>query len=370
MIKVLILNDVLTKGGKERRIVELLKYCKEYYHVNFEIIFMHDGIDFPEIYETNYPIHIIHWKNQSIRQSFRKINAITKAFQPDIIHSWASMTDIVAVVLKYLHKKKFVSSMIAEVLPFRSYNNKDYLRSKISFKVADIITSNTKAGILSYKAPLSKSICIYNGFNYERLNDLEDPLILKKEMGIENKVVIGMVAVFHPRKDYETVIISAKSLLKKYPEKFAFLLIGKGPDLDRMIQLAGDYAGKDIIFTGLINNVEKYINTFNLGILCTNISIHGEGISNSIMECMAMAKPVIATEGGGTREIVEQGKTGFLIPTNSPEALEDKIIYMMDYPEKAKEMGECGKDKIKESFSIESMCSTFYNIYGNLVKAE
>jgi len=370
MIKVLILNDVLTKGGKERRIVELLRYCKQYYPVNFEIIFMHDGIDFPEIYETKYPIHIIHWKNQSVTQSLRKINIITKAFQPDIIHSWSSMTDIVAVVLKYLHKKKFVSSMIAEVLPFRSYKNKDYLRAKISFRVADIITSNTKAGILSYKAPLSKSICIYNGFNYERLNDLEDPFILKKEMGIDKKFVIGMVAVFHPRKDYETVIISAKSLLKKYPEKFAFLLIGKGPNLSKMIQLAGDDAGKNIIFTGLINNVEKYINAFDLGVLCTNSSIHGEGISNSIMECMAMAKPIIATEGGGTAEIVEQGRTGFLISTNSSEMLEEKIIYMVDHPEIAKKMGDCGKDKIKESFSIESMCNRFYNIYSNLVKTE
>ncbi len=368
MIKVLLLNDVLTKGGKERRIVELLKYCKQHYNISFEIIFMHDGVDFPDIYETNYPIHIIHWSGQSVKESFKKINLITKKFQPDIIHSWASMTDIVAVVLKFIHKKKFVSSMIAEALPFRSYKNKDYLRSKISFAVADVITSNTKAGILSYKAPASKSICIYNGFNYNRLKDLEDAAGLIKGMAVENKYIIGMVAAFAPRKDYETVIMVARSLLKKYPGKFAFVLIGKGPDLEKMKLLAGEYAGNGIVFTGLIDSVERYINIFNLGVLCTNTSIHGEGISNSIMECMALAKPVIATSGGGTAEIVTDGETGFLIPPNSRDALEEKIVYMADYPDKAREMGEKAKERIKKDFSIEAMCESFHDIYVRMSK--
>ena len=55
-----------------------------------------------------------------------------------------------------------------------------------------------------------------------------------------------------------------------------------------------------IIFLGKIANVENIINIFDIGILITNSKVHGEGVSNSIIEYMALGKPVIATRGGGT----------------------------------------------------------------------
>ena len=368
MIKVLILNDVLTKGGKERRIVELLKYCKQHFDVDFEIIFMHDGVDFPDVYDTGYPIHIIKWSNKKARQGFKEILRISRAFQPDIIHSWSSMTDMVGVLLKLYLKKSFVSSMVAVTLPFRSYKDKDYFRSKIAFPFADVITGNTEAGLRSYKAPVAKSVCIYNGFNYDRVSGLGSPELLKEELGLKGKFIVGMVAAFAPRKDYATLITAAKSLLQQYPEKFGFILIGRGPTKKEMMALAGHHVQKEIVFTGLINSVERYINAFDVGVLCSNSSIHGEGISNSIMEYMALAKPVIATEGGGTAEIVLNLQTGFLVPFKNPVVLEEKIVHIMNNPEVANKMGLSGQERIKEHFTIEAMCSSFYDIYKRLAK--
>ena len=367
MIKVLILNDILIKGGKERRIVELLKYCKQHFDISFEIIFMYENVDFPEIYDTQYPIHIINWSNKNKIEGLKKIFAITKSFKPDILHSWSSMTDIISIFLKLYTRKKFISSMIAETIPLSSYKNKDYLRSKISFKFANSVTSNTKAGLLSYKAPISKSICIYNGFNYDRVKNLEDPELLRLKLGVQNKFIVGMVAAFAQRKDFETVILAAKSILKKQPEKIVFLLIGAGPLLNNMISLAAENAHKEIIFTGMINNVEEYINILDIGILCTNSSIHGEGISNSILEYMALGKPVIATKGGGTGEIVLNFKTGYLIPAKNPGLLEEKIIAIINQPHQANTMGLLGRQRIKEYFTIESMCNSFYNLYIKLL---
>lgn len=366
MIKVLILNDALIKGGKERRIVELLKYSKQHFNISFEIIFMFKNVDFPEIYDTQFPIHIINWSNKKFNEGFKKILEITKSFEPDIIHSWSSMTDIVSIVLKLYTKKSFISSMIAEVIPSKSYKNKDYLRSKISFKFADFITSNTEAGLLSYNAPVKKSVCIYNGFNYERIKHLENTEVLKHKLCLQNKFIVGMVAAFAIRKDFETVIEAAISILKKKPGKIVFLLIGSGPLLEHIISLAGEHAQKDIIFTGMINNVEEYINIFNVGILCTNSSLHGEGISNSIMEYMALAKPVIATEGGGTGEIVLDLKTGYLIPNKDSAILEEKIIEIINNPAQATRMGLLGRERIKKYFTIDSMCKNFYDLYMKL----
>lgn len=365
MIKVLLLNDTMIKGGKERRIVELLKYSKQHFDITFELVFMHKAIEYPEVTDIGYPIHILNWSNKSFFKSYKKLLTITQNFNPDIIHSWSSMTDMVAVLLKLQTKKTFISSMIANAPAVQLLKDKDYLRSKLAFKFANIITSNTKAGLKSFNAPAYKSISIYNGFNYDRINANYDNTTLKVQLGIKNKFVIGMVAAFEPRKDYTSVITAAKILAQKYPNDIAFILIGGGTDLNTMKELAGTYLQKQIIFTDKINNVEEYISIFNIGLLCTNSDVHGEGISNSILECMALGKPVIATTGGGTAEIVNQNITGYLIPPKNPEALANKISELFLNQQQLVNVGIQAKKSIETNFSIQKMCNTFYGLYTN-----
>ena len=367
MIKVLILNDELTRGGKERRIAELVKYCKLHYEIIFEIVVIHDKIEYEDIYETGYKIHTLKWAENKTIDSFKRLFAIAKSFNPDIIHSWSSMTDVIGVSLKMYTHKKLISSMIARVIPYRSLKDKDYRRALYTFPFIDFITSNTKAGLERYHAPKRKSSCIYNGFNFERSNNLQKADILKKQHNLENKFVVGMVAAFAERKDQETFISAALSLLKKYPGKIAFVLIGYGANEEERRKQSGEHFQTDIIFTGMCNFVEEYINIFNVGVLCTNSKFHGEGISNAILEYMAMGKPVIASEGGGTKEIVDDTINGLLIKPKQPELLEEKIIYLMNNPEKARDMGLQGQLKIRQHFSIEAMCSGFIKLYEKLI---
>ncbi|MEO7522688.1 MAG: glycosyltransferase family 4 protein, partial [Ferruginibacter sp.] len=230
----------------------------------------------------------------------------------------------------------------------------------------DFITSNTKAGIGRYHAPRSKSLCIYNGFDFDRIKNLNKADQLRKQHNLENKFVVGMVAAFFERKDQETFISAALSLLEKMPGKIAFIMAGYGPFEEARREQAGDHLQKDIIFTGMCSFVEEYINIFDIGVLCTNSSFHGEGVSNSILEYMALAKPVIATDGLGTREIVDDNLTGFLIEPKKPLQLEDRIIYIMNNQVEAAEMGIRGRQKIHEHFSISAMCSGFIKIYEKL----
>ncbi|MEP7108285.1 MAG: glycosyltransferase [Ferruginibacter sp.] len=367
MIKVLILNDQLTRGGKERRIVELVKYCKQHFSVTFEIIIMHDKIEYEEIYETGYKLHALKWSENKTTENIKRVLAIVKSFNPDVIHSWSSMTDVIGIFLKLYTGKKLISSMIARVIPYRSLRDKDYRRALYTFPFTDFITSNTKAGIERYHAPKSKSICIYNGFNFERSKNLHRSEILRKQHNLENKFVVGMVAAFAERKDHETFIAAALSLLKKFPGKIAFILVGYGDIEEPRRKQSGEHLQKDIIFTGQCDFVEEYINIFDVGVLCTNSSFHGEGISNAILEYMAIAKPVIATDGGGTREIVIANVTGFLIKPKQPILLEDKIIHIMNNRDEARVMGLKGQQRIKEHFSIEGMCHSFINVYEKLL---
>ena len=96
-----------------------------------------------------------------------------------------------------------------------------------------------------------------------------------------------------------------------------FLVIGNGINLEKCRMKARGH--EKIKFLGFQNDIESIVNVFNAGVLLTNQDVHGEGISNSIMEYMALGKPVIATDGGGTKELIVDGKTGFLVQPKSPD---------------------------------------------------
>jgi glycosyltransferase involved in cell wall biosynthesis len=365
--RILILNDQLTRGGKERRIVELVRYCQQRYtNVIFELVIIHSHVEYDEVYDTGYKVHLLYWAKNGALSSMKKIFRITKEFKPDIIHSWSSMTDVIALLLKAYTGKKFFTSTIARTLPRKTLLDKDYRRSLIVFHFANAITSNTEAGIDSYGAPRIKSTCIYNGFNFERINNLHRASEIIQQHQLDGKCVVGNVSGFFPRKDHETFIKAAISLIEKYPGRFVFILIGYGPLQEDRMKQAGKYFGKEIIFTGICNEVEEYVNVFDIGVLCTNGDVHGEGISNSIMEYMALGKPVVATEGGGTNEIVIDTITGFLAKNKNAADLEQKILYLADHPEEAKLMGAKGRARVERYFSIEAMCKSFMHIYHEL----
>ena len=118
-------------------------------------------------------------------------------------------------------------------------------------------------------------------------------------------------------------------------------------------------------FWGRRKDVEKIVNSLSIGVLAT----FTEGISNSIMEYMVMAKPVVATACSGSSELVLDGETGFLVPPGDPAALADRITYLLDHPDEARRMGQAGKKHIEEHFSLKTMVDKTVEIYEQAIQS-
>jgi glycosyltransferase involved in cell wall biosynthesis len=96
------------------------------------------------------------------------------------------------------------------------------------------------------------------------------------------------------------------------------------------------------------------------------LSTFTEGISNSILEYMALGKPVVATTGGGTLEIVDDNKTGFLIGPVDPIEFSEKIELLLNNDTLRTAMGEAGKNRVHANFSIDRMVQQFVLNYEKL----
>ena len=85
------------------------------------------------------------------------------------------------------------------------------------------------------------------------------------------------------------------------------------------------------------------------------------------MEYMALRKPSIVTDGGGIRELMEDEKTGFIIPPKSEIKLAEKINYLLDNKEVAKKMGDESRKIIIEKFSLDNSLKILMNLFNSLI---
>ncbi|NJO89887.1 MAG: hypothetical protein HC831_13775 [Chloroflexia bacterium] len=170
-------------------------------------------------------IHIIERKPKKDPRVFLKIIKICRNFKPDIIHTWGSMPTIYAIPAKILLKIKLINGMIINA-PIK-LPAKMKIRALITFLFSDIIISNSNAGIRIYKPPLNKTLCIHNGFNFNRLNKLVDTEDIRLKFGITTTFIVGMVGRFEKDKDFGSFILSGIETLK-IRKDITFIAVGGG----------------------------------------------------------------------------------------------------------------------------------------------
>ena len=361
---ILFAADNIGGGGKERRMLELIKSLSKDTGYKIILVSISDmGVGYDYIYD--FPITIIESERNfkyTLKPFFVLSDAIKK-YKPDIVHAWGSMSSFYLLPLLLFRKFKFINGIIADAPVHIPWHHKNYIRGKITYFFSDVVLSNSLAGIKSYGAPIEKTYCIYNGIDMARFQNLPNPQELKKELGIEKfRFVAGMVGAFHDRKDYITFTEAANTLVKEHKD-MCFLLIGEGKNQRSIEAMVPDEAKENIRFLGRRSDVEALIQTMDVGVLCTNSDLHGEGVSNSLIEYMSLQKPVIATEGGGTNEVIVDSQNGFLIKNKDADMLVEKLLYLHDNPAISKKMGEKALDTIHEKFMLGRMTEEFIAVY-------
>lgn len=368
-MKILFLVDAVTAGGKERRMIELFKGLIAAGGYDITLISFTGGVQYP--YLLQMPLKFIELPRSTKKDLsiFRKLYKLVKQIKPDIIHSWGGMSSIYLLPSLMLYRRaKFVNGIIADAPEKVTIKNLQYLSGRLTFPFSDAIISNSFAGIISYKSPKKRSHVIYNGMDFSRFANLasKDEILQKLSLKTDD-FIIGMIAAFEERKDHETIIRAAADL-QDTSNKIKFLLLGDGQLRAPMEELARELNAENILFAGRVTDVENYIQVFNIGVLTTNNTVHGEGISNALIECMAMGKPIIGTSGGGTNELIEDGINGYLIEPKNPNILAEKARYLFHNETIAVKMGLDGKKIAMEKFTVDRMTRDFIDLYQTLVQ--
>ena len=354
-MKVLFFIESLYPGGKERRLVELIKGLSKSNEIEMELVLMKENIHYTDINETGIKIHYLVRKYLKKDPSiFFKFYKITKSFKPDIIHVWGNMVAIYAIPAKLFLKIPMVNNQITSA---PKQVTSSFLGHTLPFKFSDIIVANSYAGLKSFNAPKNKSKVIYNGFNFGRIDNVINKEIIREKFDIKTKFVIGMVASFTEKKDYESYLKMAKLVLKTQNDT-TFLCIGSGDDSKYKAMVAQEHYD-NIKFLGKQKEVENIMNICDIGVLAT----FTEGISNSVLEFMALKKPVVVSGEGGCSELILNNENGYLLEIGDYKKMSDLILELLNDDSKRSNFGEISNKIVKEKFNILKMTQDFNELY-------
>ena len=237
--------------------------------------------------------------------------------------------------------------------------------SRLIYERADVVTSlypEARQLQVQLGCPESKTLVVPNGIDTERLKNLPGKTPEEQEM-----IHVGAVLRVTQIKDVKTLLYAFADAKKQVPNLKLWVMgsMSEEPEYAReCVELAESLAGGGIVFTGNVD-IREYLGRMDLTIL-TSIS---EGQPLTVLESYAAKKPVIATDVGDCRGLIYgEGRDGFgaagiLTHIMDQEEIAAAIVELALHPEKRREMGERGYQRVRASHELAEMRNTYRAIY-------
>ncbi|MBA3877576.1 MAG: hypothetical protein C0498_11720 [Anaerolinea sp.] len=208
---------------------------------------------------------------------------------------------------------------------------------------------------------------IYNGVDLERYDHQEPCCTLREEYGLPAEgPMVGVVARLEAEKGHPTLLDAWPHVLAELPDA-TLLVVGEG-SRHEALQAQAEALGisRSVVFTGRRDDVPAVTAALDVAVLPS----YREAQGLTILEAMALSRPVVASNVGGIPEMIEDGRTGLLVPPHDPGALATAISRLLrDHP-LADTLARAGHDLVHERFCVELMARAVETIYDEAVLAE
>ncbi|MDB6112897.1 MAG: glycosyl transferase group 1 [Pedosphaera sp.] len=314
------------------------------------------------------PIHP--WKDCL---AWRRLVQIFRAQPPRIVHTHSGKAGVlgrfaaaragVPVIVHTIHGPSFGAFQgPAANFIFRSAERRAAAITSHFVTVADAMRDQYLAAGIGRPQLFTR---VFSGFPLEPFLSATNDPALRARWGIgPEDIVIGKIGRLFKLKGHEDLFRIAPALLKHHP-KLKFLLVGDGPwrhRFEQHVQALG--LEKHFIFTGLVPPAEvpRLIGIMDL---VAHLSLR-EGLPRALPQALAVARPVVAYDCDGAREVCLDGKTGFLIPPGDLASLTTALDRLAGDASLREQLGRQGRQFVTERFPVERMVDDLYALYMKL----
>lgn len=248
---------------------------------------------------------------------------------------------------------------------------KERIRKKLLNKVIDktiTVSNSVRTALVDEEGLNAKNIVVIPNSvdtnKFKKENDDYDKEKMRLDLPMDS-CLIGTVANLVPRKGHIYLMEASKEIILKHPQTI-FLFAGDGPLLLQLRELSKKLnIEKHIQFLGVIENIKNFYGILDIFVLPSLF----EGLPLCILEAMATALPVIATQVDGSKEAVEDGVTGILVPPEDSKSLACAILEIMENRKRGIEMGLKGRERAIKIFSVDAGLKKTISIYDELFRS-
>jgi glycosyltransferase involved in cell wall biosynthesis len=311
------------------------------------------------------PVHP--WKDW---MALRRLTEILRQTRPDIVHTHSGK----AGILGRLAAKRAGVPLIIHTIHGPSFGNFQNAAANFVFRAAEkhaarvtthfiVVADAMKAQYLAAGIGRPERYTkIFSGFPLEPFLAAKNDPAIRARFGLQpGDFVVGKIARLFKLKGHDDLFAVAPELVRRCPQ-IKFLLVGDGEWRGRFESLAKSPGLEGhFIFTGLIPPAEM---ASLVGIMDALVHLSmREGLPRALPQALAAARPVVAYDCDGAREVCFDGRTGFLVQPGDLTGLTNHLLQLANDPVLCKKLGQSGRDFVRENFAVERMVDAIYNLY-------
>ena len=315
---------------------------------------------------------------QSDRKAYRRIKELIREFQPDIVHTHASKAGA-------LGRKAAIEMKVPVVVHtfhghvFHSYFGK---MKTLLFKTIERRLAKLSTGIIAISELQKKELTVEHRICNEKkvtvvplgfdLNRFHDDLEFKRRTTrehydlAEDTIAIAIVGRLAPIKNHDLFLDVVEQVAAETTKDVCFFIVGDGSERERIEQRIEKMSLPGNITIRMTSWI-KDIGTFNAGMDIICLTSDNEGTPVSLIEAQAANIPVISTDVGGVRDIIDQGETGFVVPKRSVAEFSEKLLLLIEDEKKRKKMSQNGWNFVEHKFHYTTLVRNMESYYRRLL---
>jgi L-malate glycosyltransferase len=373
---VLQLVSSFRQGGSERQAVQITRNLHKTGRYHLHVACLHREGNLLEEIEPLGLSEIPEFRlgsfyNRNAARQLRRFARYLRERRIDIVQTYDFYTNVFGMTGAWLARVPVRIAARRETEGIRTGAQKFVERR--AFSLAHVVVANSEAvrlELIERGVRPEKVVTVYNGMDTSRVAPIESLNREKilEELGLplepERRFVTIVANMHFSMKDQATFLRAAQRVRREVKDA-AFILAGEGQLTESLRAQARELGLEmDTFFTGRCARVRELLAVSSV---CVLSSKGLEGFSNSIMEYMAAARPVVATDVGGAREAVLDGETGYIVRPTDDVGMASRIITLLKDTEGARLMGLRGLERIREKFSAEAQLVEIEKLYEELL---
>ncbi len=363
-IKICHVIPTLVQGGAEKQMALLVSHLNRQQFSPHVLVLTADGPLHDSLRATGVPVEIIGKRWKFDPGAWMRLRRKLRSIAPDIVHTWLFAGNAYGRTAARSAGVPVVVAGERCVDPWKRWWHYAIDR-RLARSTARIVT-NTSAVVDFYARhglPQDKFSVIPNAVEIPETERLERAECWKR-LGIppRGKLVLAVGRLWQ-QKGYKDLIWAADMLRSAYSDMW-FVIVGEGPDLATLQRFRDSISAADSVrFVGHREDALALISTCDV---LWNGSLY-EGQSNTILEAMALGKPVIASDIPGNRDLVIHEHTGYLYPLGDIQTLCRYTLKLLESPESADRLGQAAQQRVRTEFSVQRMVASHEHLYWELV---